>query len=115
MRVSLISAKAALAVALGVSALALSACDTMSGALGIGKMPPDEYAVAPRRPLAMPPDAELRPPQPGAAAPADINAASVASQALATSGQDAASAPAQKTDGQGRVLTTTPPPPPSGQ
>ena len=33
--------------ALAASALALSACDTMSSALGIGKMPPDEYAVAP--------------------------------------------------------------------
>lgn len=117
MRARFISAKAVLIPALLASAAALSACDTMSSALGIGKVPPDEYAVAPRRPLAMPPDAELRAPQPGAPATADINTSSVAAQALATSGQNAGSAPpapVPATDGKGRVLTTTPPPP-SGQ
>ena len=114
MRVSLTRSKPALLAALVVSATALSACDTMSEAMGIGKMPPDEYAVAPRRPLAMPPDMELRAPQPGAPATADINAPSVASQALATSGQDASKAPRSAepppADGSGRVMTTTPPP-----
>ncbi len=115
MRVSLIQ-KPALLAALLLSAAALSACDTMSEAMGVGKLPPDEYAVAPRRPLAMPPDAELRPPVPGAAAPADINAPSVAAQALATSGQNSGGQPAAPPPpaGNARVLTTTPPPP-SGQ
>ncbi|BCW90290.1 hypothetical protein sos41_34580 [Alphaproteobacteria bacterium SO-S41] len=118
MRVSLSRSKPALLAALLLSASALSACDTMSEAMGIGKLPPDEYAVAPRRPLAMPPDMELRAPQPGAPATADINAPSVAAQALSTSGQDASKTPSAEppppTDGAGRVMTTTPPPP-SGQ
>jgi hypothetical protein len=112
MRVSLTPSKLALAAALIGAAAALSACDTVSEAMGIGKLPPDEYAVAPRRPLAMPPDLELRAPQPGAPAAADIDARSVAAQALATSGQNAGETPAApppETDESGRVMTTTPP------
>lgn len=90
----------------------LAGCETMGDALGIEKSSPDEYAVAPRRPLAMPPDMELRAPQPGATGPSDVNAAAVAAQALATSGENAASAPeaAPATDENGRVLDTTRPP-----
>ena len=87
----------------------LAGCETMGDALGIGKSAPDEYAVAPRRPLAMPPDVELRAPQPGAAGPSDVNAASVAAQALATAGDGATAGPSA-TDEQGRVLDTTRPP-----
>lgn len=119
MRVSMSSvkrsrAKTALLSVLLAATAGLGACETMQGAMGIGKLPPDEYAVAPRRPLAMPPDYELRAPQPGAVAPADINASGVAARALATTGgagatQPAAAPPPPATDAEGRVLTTEPP------
>lgn len=92
-------------VALG-AVLALGACSSMSDVLGIGKLPPDEYAVAPRRPLAMPPDISLRAPQPGAAAPADISASGVAARAMATTGTGTQAAPAEP-------VQAAPVPPPS--
>ena len=57
---------AVLAVALP---LVLSACDSAKRALGYEKMPPDEFMVVQRAPLAMPPDFGLRPPQPGSSRP----------------------------------------------
>ena len=97
-----------------VAGFGLTGCETVGDALGISKTSPDEYAVAPRRPLVMPPDMELRAPQPGATGPADVNAQAVAAQALATSGQNAGSAPATTgepaTDQNGRVMDTTRPP-----
>lgn len=83
----------AVIAALAASAATLGACESMQDAMGIGKMPPDEYAVAPRRPLAMPPDYELRAPQPGAASPADISASGTAARALSTAGGDGTAAP----------------------
>lgn len=116
--------------------LALGACSTMEEAFGMGKLPPDEYAVAPRRPLAMPPDINLRPPQPGAAALADYSASGLAASSMATAGEGAGAAPASAPaappapisappvesapsdatsttsgDGTGRVLTTGTPAP----
>ncbi len=87
----------------------------MQDTLGIGKNPPDEMAVAPRRPLAMPPDYNLRPPRPGAAGPADVNTSNAAARAIATSGDASGQPTATPTattnsDGSKRVLTTTPPP-----
>lgn len=49
--------------------LALSACSEAKRSLGYEKMPPDEFQVVQRAPLAMPPDFALRPPSPGAARP----------------------------------------------
>ncbi len=83
--------KAAMLGAVAVAALmALPACSTMNSALGLGKMPPNEYEVAPRRALSMPPDYELRAPQPGTPARADIDARSVAASALSQAGTPAA-------------------------
>ncbi len=48
-------------------ALSLTGCESIKRALGIEKVMPDEFAVAPRAPLEVPPDFALRPPQPGAA------------------------------------------------
>ena len=90
MRVSSFSLRTAI-VCVGLGAMtALGGCDTVQETLGMGKAPPDEYAVAPRRPLAMPPDYDLKPPQPGAPAPADISASGIAAQAITTSGTGAA-------------------------
>jgi len=110
-----------IAAAVMLSGLAVGGCNTVQDALGIGKNPPDEMAVAPRRPLAMPPDYNLRAPQPGAPAMADVNTSNAAARALATSGQNAtaappaAPAPAPAGDGTSRVMTTSPAAPPSGQ
>jgi hypothetical protein len=56
---------------MALSALALSACagGSVQSALGIGKRPPDEFAVVSRAPLIIPPDFNLRPPEPGATRP----------------------------------------------
>lgn len=112
MRMEWKSARRTAIVAMLAATTGLAGCETVGGALGIGKSAPDEYAVAPRRPLVMPPDVELRPPQPGATGPSDVNAQGIAAQALATSGQNAGStpAPAEESQGQGRVMDTTRPP-----
>ena len=123
MRNSLSPTKLAFACFVVAGTAGLAGCDTMSDAMGIGTLPPDEYAVAPRRPLAMPPDYELRPPQPGAAGPTEINATGVAAQAVANSGQGAPQpasasgaipdqAPPSPAEPQrdGRILSTTPAP-----
>lgn len=107
------TARRAAIVGLLAAGFGLAGCQTVGEALGIEKSAPDEYAVAPRRPLVMPPDMELRAPQPGATGPSDVNAQAVAAQALATSGQNAASQPAAEpatTGESGRVLDTTKPP-----
>jgi len=108
------TARRAAIVGVMAAGFGLAGCETMSDALGIGKSAPDEYAVAPRRPLVMPPDAELRAPQPGAAGPSEVNASAVAAQALANSGSNAGAAtsetPQPATDENGRVLDTARPP-----
>jgi len=47
--------------------LALCGCDTIRDAAGMGKQPPDEFAVLTKAPLVVPPDYNLKPPRPGAA------------------------------------------------
>jgi hypothetical protein len=54
------------AVLAGVG-LVLCGCDTLRNAAGMGKMPPDEFAVLTKAPLVVPPDYNLKPPRPGAA------------------------------------------------
>ena len=73
--------KFALLAMLGVSAL-LSGCGGVADTLGLGRNPPDEFAVVDRPPLALPPDFNLRPPQPGAARPQEINMSERASALL---------------------------------
>jgi hypothetical protein len=48
-------------------ALSLTACESVRGAMGLNKDPPDEFAVVTKAPLIIPPDYALRPPKPGAA------------------------------------------------
>ena len=57
--------------AMALGALALSACagGSVQKTLGMGKQPPDEFAVVSRAPLIIPPDFNLRPPEPGATRP----------------------------------------------
>ncbi|MDE1901585.1 MAG: DUF3035 domain-containing protein [Alphaproteobacteria bacterium] len=52
----------------GLAALTLmtGACSNTREDLGLGRNPPDEFAVVDHPPLSMPPDFALRPPRPGA-------------------------------------------------
>lgn len=71
---------------LGVSALLLSACGELREDLGLGRNPPDEFAVVERPPLSMPPDFALRPPRPGAPRPQSVDTARQASEVLFNGG-----------------------------
>ena len=60
----------------------LSACSSVKEDLGLGRSPPDEFAVVDRPPLAMPPDYGLRPPEPGAPRPQEVDSAMRANDTL---------------------------------
>jgi hypothetical protein len=62
--------------------LALSACSELRQDLGLGRNPPDEFAVVDQPPLSMPPDFDLRPPQPGAPRPQGVDMKQRASEIL---------------------------------
>ena len=70
-----------LIAALGLLA-ALAGCGDVADTLGLGRNPPDEFAVVDRPPLALPPDFELRPPKPGAPRPQEENTTKRASTML---------------------------------
>lgn len=69
-------------LALALTVLALSACSDVTESLGLGRNPPDEFAVVDRPPLSMPPDFGLRPPKPGAPRPQEIDMTQRASETL---------------------------------
>lgn len=54
-------------------ALALGGCSDTAETLGLGRNPPDEFAVVERPPLSMPPIFTLKPPQPGAPRPQEVS------------------------------------------
>jgi hypothetical protein len=62
--------------------IALTACGGFRESLGLGRSPPDEFAVVDRPPLAMPPDFGLRPPIPGAPRPQEVDSSKHASDTL---------------------------------
>lgn len=63
---------------LAVTAFIASGCT----ALGNGKNPPDEFAIATKAPLTTPPDYSLRPPKPGESRPQELSASERAQQVL---------------------------------
>jgi hypothetical protein len=69
------------AVLVGVG-LALYGCDTIRDAAGLGKKPPDEFAVLTKAPLVVPPDYNLKPPRPGAAPTNQVKPTDAAQTAL---------------------------------
>ena len=69
-----------LTVAIAVSAL--GGCAGMGKALGGGKNPPDEFAIATKAPLVVPPDYALRPPKPGESRPQELSPSERAKQVL---------------------------------
>ncbi|MET0181690.1 MAG: DUF3035 domain-containing protein [Caulobacterales bacterium] len=54
------------------AAAAATSCNTMSRALGMEKVTPDEFRVVTRAPLTLPPDYSLRPPRPGDPRPQEL-------------------------------------------
>ncbi len=71
--------------------LALAACGDTAQSLGLGRNPPDEFAVVERPPLSMPPEFTLRPPSPGAPRPQEVSMPSRAQTLLFGAGGRAAS------------------------
>ena len=63
-------------------ALALTGCDTIRNAAGMGKQAPDEFAVLTKAPLVIPPDYNLMPPRPGAAPTNQTEPTEAAAQTL---------------------------------
>ncbi len=70
------------AASLGALALALGGCAGIGKALGSGKNPPDEFAIATKAPLVVPPDYALRPPKPGETRPQELTSSQRAQQVL---------------------------------
>lgn len=80
-------------IALFVFPALLAGCSDVTDTLGLGRNPPDEFAVVDRPPLAMPPDFDLRPPKPGAPRPQDMSTNKRASTMLFGSGAAVANTP----------------------
>lgn len=78
--------------------LALGGCEGTANALGLGRNPPDEFAVVDRPPLSLPPNYDLRPPRPGAPRPQEVQMPDRASQTLFGSSAGKGSFLAGKTD-----------------
>lgn len=70
------------AILLAAVAATASGCAGFRKAVGGGKNPPDEFAIATKAPLVVPPDYALRPPKPGEARPRELSAAERARQVL---------------------------------
>jgi hypothetical protein len=78
---------------LGLVLASTSGCSSLSGALGLEKTSPDEFAVVTKAPLIIPPDFSLRPPKPGAKRPNVKGPSESAAEALfKTAGYEASDA-----------------------
>jgi hypothetical protein len=60
----------------------LAGCGNVRDTLGLGKNPPDEFAVVTRAPLSLPPTYDLRAPEPGAPRPQEATSSAAARAAL---------------------------------
>ncbi len=67
---------------IAASALLAGCGGGVEDALGLGKNPPDEFAIVTKAPLAIPPDFSLRPPVPGAANRQSRTSQEIAANAL---------------------------------
>lgn len=63
-------------------AASTTGCAGIGKALGSGKNPPDEFAIAKKAPLVVPPDYSLRPPKPGESRPQELSPSERARQVL---------------------------------
>lgn len=69
-------------LALALAAASLAGCAGIGKAVGGGKNPPDEFAIATKAPLVVPPDYALRPPKPGESRPQELSPSERARQVL---------------------------------
>jgi len=69
-------------VLLSIAVLLMTACGEVREDLGLGRNPPDEFAVVEHPPLSMPPDFGLRPPRPGAPSPLTVDTSQTAKDTL---------------------------------
>ena len=58
-----LSSKISLLFLCGACVIGTTACSSLRQDLGLGRNPPDEFAVIDRQPLSMPPDYTIRPPR----------------------------------------------------
>lgn len=72
----------AFAAFLSLASLELSGCSGARESLGLGRTPPDEFAVVDQPPLSIPPDFGLRPPMPGMPRPQVIESSDRAKEIL---------------------------------
>ena len=93
-----------IAVVLGVSMLALTACESARQSLGLDRVPPDEFNVVTRAPLTVPPGVDLQPPRPGAPRPQEPTTRDRASDVLFQGGVSTASPSAANTASAGLGL-----------
>lgn len=89
-----------------VMILAVAGCTNVRDTLGLGKNPPDEFAVVTRAPLSVPPTYDLRPPMPGATRPQEQGTRQLAQQAL--TGQVVPIAPATTVPGALQPVAVNP-------
>jgi len=83
---------------LAAGAVALTGCQSLRDAAGMGKDSPDEFAVVTKAPLTMPPDYNLRPPRDGAPPTNQIDPTTSAQSALFDAQDPAAAAKAMTGD-----------------
>src|SRR5947207_10034273 len=76
------SVNRAIAAAALIAAAGLAGCQSTRNALGMTKVPPDEFRVVTKAPLVVPPDFALRPPAPGKPRPQELQPESAARTAL---------------------------------
>ncbi|MEQ1929681.1 MAG: DUF3035 domain-containing protein [Parvularculaceae bacterium] len=74
----------------------LGGCAGFGKAVGGGKNPPDEFAIATKAPLVVPPDYALRPPKPGESRPDEISASDRARQVLMGDASSGAPTPGEQ-------------------
>jgi hypothetical protein len=77
-------------------ATATSGCAGLTKAVGGGKNPPDEFAIATKAPLVVPPDYALRPPKPGESRPDELSPSERARQVLMGDATGAAPTPGEQ-------------------
>ncbi|HVU22419.1 MAG TPA: DUF3035 domain-containing protein [Rhizomicrobium sp.] len=91
---------------LAAGAAALMGCSAIRNATGLGKEPPDEFAVVTKAPLIMPPDYNLRPPRDGAPPLNQVAPTDAAQSALLDTGNGSASASGDLSESEKQLLAS---------
>ncbi len=92
---------------LGLASVALLGCSSARESLGLGRTPPDEFAVIDQPPLSIPPDFGLRPPMPGAPRPQAVDSSDRAKELLFGSATSETVDMPEASDGEKALLAQT--------